>query len=136
MAVAATLTGCASMGGGKVWTWNQRQALSRSGGDIAMTALLDQGVDKAEAVEVCRSIAEYLESGAVSKEVFQKYVYKLVPVAYADWVDALFLVIGNVELEEQIPAEVRTALVSFLRDGALYGAGLYKDEHKPAEEGR
>jgi hypothetical protein len=99
-----------------------------------MTALIDQGVDKVEAVEVCKAIAAYIEDGSMSKAMFQKYVTDKIPPAYADWADALFLVLENVELQEQIPPEIRTALLSFLNDGALYGAKLYKDEHAPKEE--
>jgi len=135
-AVAAIVAGMAFLPGCKTtddsfWTWNQRQALARSGGDVAMTALIDQGVNKAEAVEVCMAILRYVESGDMSKAVFQKYVLEKIPPAYVDWADALFVVLDNVGLEEQIPPEVRTALISFLRDGAIYGASLYKDGHKP-----
>ena len=133
VAAIVVLAGCETTDS-KVWTWNQRQALARSGGDIAMTALIDQGVDKAEAVEVCKAIAEYIENGAMSKIVFQKYVTDKVPTAYADWADALFLILDNVGLEEQIPPEIRTAILSFLNDGALYGAKLYSDEHAPKSE--
>ena len=137
MVAAWGLAGCVHTGGdgGKVWTWNQRQALSRSGGDIAMTALLDQGVDKKEAVEICKAVAEYVEDGALSKAMFQKYVIDRIPVQYADWADALFLILENVGLEEKIPPEIRAALLSFLNDGAIYGANLYKDEHRPKPEG-
>jgi hypothetical protein len=135
--VAAVLAGCQSTGGsgdsgGKVWTWNQRQALARSGGDIAMTAILDQGVNKAEAVEICNVLIKYLESGDVSKAEFKAYVYQKIPASYADWADALLMVVDNLELQDKIPPEIKTALLSFLKDGAVYGAGLYKDEHKPA----
>ena len=93
MVFALLASGCASSG--KVWTWNQRQALSRSGGDVAMTALLDQGVDKAEAVELCNALIVFLESGDVSRAVFQKHVYEVIPVRYADWADALLTVVDD-----------------------------------------
>jgi len=138
VSVMVVATGCQNTQGGgdsNVWTWNQRQALSRSGGDIAMIALLDQGADKAEAIEICQAIAEYVQDGALSKAMFQKYVIDKIPPQYADWADALFLILDNVGLEEKIPSEIRDAILSFLNDGAIYGAGLYKDEHKPKPEG-
>jgi hypothetical protein len=58
-------------------------------------------------------------------------VYEVIPVRYADWADALLTVVDEVPLEQKIPPEIRDALLSFLRDGALYGASLYDDSKKP-----
>jgi len=129
--VVPFLMGCTGVG--KVVTWNMRQSGYRSAGDIAMTALLDQtNVEKTEAKEFCEAAIAFLEEGSTTKHLFQAKVRDIAPAKFVDYIDALFVVIPNrVGLNDQIPDNVKTGLLSFLRDGAVYAIGLYKDEHKP-----
>jgi hypothetical protein len=133
LAAAAMLTGCVTTddtGKKKVsYTQNMQQATWRSGGDLAMTALLDSGADSEEAVKYVNAVIAFLEEGDTTKELFRVKVLALAPFGYSDYVDALIAVVpSSVSWNEKIPANIRTGLVSFLKDGALHGASLYKKQ--------
>lgn len=134
--LAVVMTGCVTTdeetGKKKVsYTYNMQQATWRSGGDLAMTALLDTGIDKAEAVEFANAVVAFLESGEIVKSVFRAKVLEVAPVGYADYVDALFSVVpSEVSFNEKIPENVRTGLVSFLKDGAGRAAELYREDKR------
>lgn len=114
------------------YTYNMQQATWRAGGDLAMTALLDTGVNKAEAVEFANAVVAFVEDGEIVKAVFQAKVLEVAPQGYADYIDALFSVVpSEVGLNQKIPEKVRIGLVSFLKDGAGRGAELYRDDKKP-----
>jgi hypothetical protein len=106
------------------------QSLSRSGGDIAMTEALDKGVDKAKAKEFVQALIDLIEKGQLNKNLLQIEANALavkygIPSAY---VSALVAVIPNdVGVNDLIPDKWKTALLSFLRDGAMRAADLYKN---------
>jgi hypothetical protein len=133
--VVLTTTGCATLfgeGGQPVWTYNFQQSLARSGGDVAMTMLLDQGCPKAKAVEVVNVLIRIVESNVSRKEIEAELDAQvaLLP-AIAGIVDKLKKVVpASVGGTDKIPAEVKDILLSFLKDGALYGASLYKEANR------
>ena len=126
------LTGCGTFGSKKVWTYNLQQSLCRSGGDVAMTMILDQGVNKDEAVALCNALIKFLESDPTATVIsFKLQVNAFVEKnpSFANFVNRLFLVIpSDVGDYVQIPSQVKSSLLSFLKDGAVYGAGLYKSQ--------
>jgi len=129
-------TGCASIGpqsddpNQKV-SWNMTQSLSRSGGDIAMTAVLDTGVNKDEAVKFVQALIDLLKQGQIQRDVFRTQVYALAKGRYADYIDTLFLLIpSSIGPTTYIPEDIKQVLLSFLQDGALYAAKLYDPSHK------
>jgi len=129
LAVLVLMTGCQTT---KVWTYNMKQATARGSGDVAMTALLDQGVKKEEAEAFCKAAIKWLEEGKLTKVLLKDKCYELLKkhdrLQYADYLDALFAVIpSDVGYNQELPPEVRTALISFLKDGALHGSGLYRE---------
>jgi len=132
--VVLTMTGCSTLGDGgqPVWTYNLQQSLARSGGDVAMTMLLDQGVPKDKAVVVVNVLIRIVESNTSRKEIEAALDAQvaLLP-AIAGIVDKLKKVVpASVGGTDKIPAEVKDILLSFLKDGALYGASLYKDANR------
>lgn len=131
--MATLIFGCTPK---RVVTYNLKHSGYRSAGDIAVTVLLDQtDVDKAEVLRFCRAAIAFLESGATTKRLFQETIRELAPVAFTDYIDALFVVVPNsVDMNEEIPPDVREGLLSFLRDGAVRAIGLYKEEHHPNNE--
>lgn len=128
--------GCASTGGstggttGKVWTYNLQQALARSGGDVAMTMALDQGVSKQDAVGLCNALIVFIEGGDVTLAALNAKINDLSAnkPQFASFVGKLNSAIPlGIGKTERIPPEVKSVLLSFLRDGAVYGATMYKD---------
>ena len=129
------LTGCWGTTGGSekkpLLSYNMTQSLSRSAGDIAMTEALDKGVDKAKAREFVDAIINLIVRGEISKNILQTSANALavkygIPSAY---VSALVAVVPNdVGVDELIPDKWKTPLLSFLRDGAIRAADLYKDQ--------
>lgn len=133
LATAVLFTGCVTTDSGekKNFSYNMQQATWRSGGDLSMTALLDSGVDKTEAVNFANAIAAFVEDGTITKELFKAKVLSVAPFGYSDYIDALFSVIpSEVSLNEKIPENVRIGLSSFLKDGAIRGAELYNVERR------
>jgi hypothetical protein len=133
------LTGCLTTDGGKL-SWNMTQSVSRSGGDVAMTALLDEGVDAGKAREYVAALIPLIEKGDIDKVALRQgcldIAAKLKLTGVADYIDALMIVIpGKIGEYEKIPVEYREALVSFLRDGATHALDLYKADKKPAKPG-
>ncbi len=129
------LSGCATTGGGgddgKILTYNMTQSLSRSGGDIAMTELLDLGVDAKTAREYVNGLILLIKQGDLDKTALRTAALalaeKLKIKGAADYIDALLAVIpSHVKWNEKIPEPYRTALVSFLQDGAIRALDLYK----------
>jgi hypothetical protein len=136
--VIVMMTGCASTEGGKL-SWNMTQSVSRSGGDVAMTALLDEGVDAKKAREYVSALIQLIEKGDINKAALRTAALdlakKLKLTGVADYIDALLAVVpGHVEEYQKIPPEVRTAIVSFLRDGAVHALDLYKADKAPKPE--
>lgn len=136
--VAAVLvmvgTGCGTTTGGDEsakLSFNMTQSISRGSGDVAMTALLDQGVDPVKAKEYVQGLAELVGKGDVDKQALHDAAIalanKLKIKGAADYIDALLVVIpSHVKWNEKIPEQYRTALVSFLNDGAIRAVELYK----------
>ena len=116
----------------KILTWNMQQATYRSAGDIAMTGLLDANVSQPEATRYVRALVAFLERGEVTKAALRDAVYAAIPdgqqAAFRPYVDSLLLVIpSQIQANQQIPLDVRIALISFLRDGALRASELYQE---------
>jgi len=131
--------GCATTGGStgetsnKVWTYNLQMSLARSGGDVAMTMALDQGVDKVDAVRLCDALIAFLKGGDVTVAAFNAKVADLTAKSpqFGKFVNKLNSAVPlGLGKAEQIPPEVKDVLLSFLEDGAVYGAGKYKDGMK------
>jgi hypothetical protein len=132
----AFLSGCVATGtggstGNKVWTYNLQQALARSGGDVAMTMVLDQGVNKKDAVGLVEAIIVFIESSDATIAMLNAKLddLKLKQPQYAGFIDKLSAAIPG-GASGQIPPDVKAVLLSFLRDGAVYGATCYKDSMK------
>jgi len=130
------LVGCQSMNDGNL-SYNMTQSVARSGGDVAMTALLDEGVDATQAREYVTAIAKLLEDGTLSKATLrtgcQSIATKLKLTGVADYIDALMVIVPSKVAEyQQIPPEYRAAILSFLNDGAIRALDLYKADKKPA----
>ena len=129
----AVLVLIAVLGGGCQTTdvsWNMTQSLSRSGGDIAMTALLDEGTDAKIAREYVDALILLIQDETLDKAALHDAAIALANKIglknAAAYIDALIAVIpSRVEEVNKIPADVRTALVSFLKDGALRAMDLY-----------
>jgi len=137
--IIVMVTGCASTDGGKL-SWNMTQSVSRSGGDVAMTALLDEGVDAKKAREYVAALIKLVDAGDIDKVALRQacldIAARLKLTGIADYIDALMVVIpGKIGEYEKIPLPVREALVSFLRDGATRALDLYKADKKPASDG-
>lgn len=138
VAMSVLMTGCQSMSGGSM-SYNMRQSVSRSGGDVAMTALLDEGVDAKKAREYVVALTRFVEKGDVDKIALRQaclsIAEKLKLTGVAEYVDALMIVIpGEIGEYQKIPEKYRKALVSFLRDGATRALDLYKADEKPVLE--
>jgi len=125
------VTGCASIGPQpddpkqKV-SWNMTQSLSRCGGDVAMTALLDSGINKDEATKFVQAIIDLLKQGQIQRDTFRTAVVAIAKGKYTDYIDSLFLVIpSSIGATDYIPEDIRQILISFLQDGALHAAALY-----------
>ena len=134
--VVALVLFCCGCQTTNVWTPNMRNSAARSAGDMAMTAVLDQGVDKAEAESFCKAMIKWLESGTFTKLVFREKCYDLLEkhdrLKYVDYLDALFALIpSQVGYHDQIPPDIKEALISFLKDGALHSSALYKPQELP-----
>ena len=100
-----------------------------------MTMVLDQGCPKAQAVEVVNVLIKVIESN-VSREQVEAEIDAQVALfpALAGVVYRIKIAIpASVVGTDKIPDDVRVTLLSFLRDGALYGASLYKDDEKSKE---
>lgn len=134
--VVVMMTGCASFSDKKL-SWNMTQSVSRSGGDVAMTALLDEGVDAKKSREYVAALIQLIEKGDIDKVALRQACLdtaaKLKLTGVADYIDALMVVVpGRIGDYEKIPLKYREALVSFLRDGATHALDLYKADKKPA----
>ena len=136
------LVGCVTTGGtstGAIWTYNLQQALARSGGDVAMTMVLDQGVNKKDAVGLVEAIIVFIENSDATYAVLNAKLadLKVKQPQYAKFIDKFSAAIPGGSAG-QIPPETKVILISFLRDGAIYGATMYKDAMKlkmvPANE--
>ena len=130
-------TGCASLfgtgaGGQQVWTYNLQQSLARSGGDVAMTMVLDQGVPKAEAVNVCNVLISLIGSDVSRADLEAQLNAQVAAIPLLkSLVDKLESAIpASIGGTDKIPQNVKDILLSFLKDGAVYGASLYKDAKK------
>ena len=130
-------TGCASLfgtgaGGQQVWTYNLQQSLARSGGDVAMTMVLDQGVPKAEAVRVCNVLISLIGSNVSRADLEAQLNAQVAAIPLLkSLVEKLESAIpASIGGTDQIPQNIKDILLSFLKDGAVYGAGLYKDASK------
>lgn len=124
--IAVLGSGCQSTG----VSWNMTQSLSRSGGDVAMTALLDEGTDAKIAREYVDALIMLIQDETLDKAALHDAAIalanKLGLKNAAAYIDALLAVIpSHVKEIDKIPADVRTALVSFLKDGALRAMDLY-----------
>ena len=111
-------------------SWNMTQSVSRSGGDIAMTALLDEGADPVLARKYVNALIELIQDETLNKQALRDAAValanKLKLKNAATYIDALIVVIpSHVKEIDKIPEDVRTALVSFLRDGAVRSLDLY-----------
>ena len=135
--VMCLTTGCASLfgtgsGGQQVWTYNLQQSLARSGGDVAMTMVLDQGVPKAEAVNVCNVLISLIGSDVSRADLEAQLNAQVAAIPLLkSLVDKLESAIpASIGGTDKIPQNVKDILLSFLKDGAVYGASLYKDAKK------
>jgi len=123
-------SGCASTEG-KALSYNMTQSVARSGGDVAMTALLDEGVDSDKARRYALALAELVQSGDINKALLREKAYELA-LKYelngaADYIDTLLAVIpSSVGEVNFLPAKYKDAIVSFLKDGAVRAMDLYK----------
>jgi hypothetical protein len=135
MALMVMGSGCTTTGGGgedgAKLSYNMAQSLSRGGGDIAMTALLDEGVDPKMAREYVLGLSEIIGKGDLDKTALRDAALALATKCKikgaAEYIDALLVVIpSHVKWNEKIPEQYRTALVSFLNDGAIRALDLYK----------
>jgi hypothetical protein len=143
MLAGLMLAGCATTGGSgessKIWTYNLQQALARSGGDVAMTMVLDQGVNKKDAVGLVEAIIVFIESSDATVALLNAKLadMKVKQPQFAKFIDKLSAAIPG-GAAGAIPPDVKAVLLSFLRDGAVYGATCYKDGMKlkmvPANE--
>ena len=135
MALGLVLTGCVTTGGGSsgnaIWTYNLQQSLARSGGDVAMTMVLDQGVNKKDAVGLVEAIIVFIENSDATYAVLNAKLadLKVKQPQYAKFIDKFSAAIPGGSAG-QIPPEAKAILLSFLRDGAIYGATMYKDAMK------
>ena len=132
VASAILVTGCQSTSGGKL-SFNMTQSLSRGAGDAAMTALLDEGVDAKQARAYVIAISEVIGKGEIDKYTLRTACYsiakKLKLTNIGSYIDALMLVIpGEIAEYQKIPEQYRTAILSFLDDGAIRALDLYKAE--------
>lgn len=133
----AVAPGCAMLGinysgsGPKFWTYNLKQSLARSGGDVAMTMVLDQGVDKKVAVGFCESvIALFQQDANITSAAFKEKICADAACnpALSGLADkAIALLPSDLVDTEAMPPEIKDAIVSFMRDGAIYGATMYKE---------
>ena len=135
MMVILLMTGCASLNDGKL-SWNMTQSVSRSGGDMAMTALLDEGIDAKKTREYVAALIKLIEKGGIEKVALRQacldIAAKLKLTGISDYIDALMVVIpGKIGEYEKIPLQYREAIVSFLRDGATHALDLYKPGKLP-----
>ena len=133
------VTGCQSLNNGKL-SYNMTQSVSRSGGDVAMTALLDEGIDAGKAREYVAALTKFVEKGDIDKTALRQACLsiadKLKLTGVAEYIDALMIIIpGEIGEYQKIPEKYRIALVSFLRDGATRALDLYKADEKPVHEG-
>lgn len=130
MAVAIVMgSGCASTEGGKL-SYNMTQSVSRSAGDVSMTALLDEGVDPVKGRVYAETLAELIDEGTLNKAGVREAAFDAANAVgltgAADYIDALLAVVPVEYSEyERIPEKYRRALVSFLRDGAVRAVDLY-----------
>lgn len=130
------VTGCQSFGpqpdnqDQKV-SWNMTQSISRSGGDIAMTALLDSGINKDEATKFVQAVIDLLKQGQIQRDTFRTAVVSISKGKYSDYIDSLFMVIpSSIGATDYIPEDIKQILISFLQDGALHAAALYDPKRK------
>lgn len=136
VSVALLCPGCALLGGyqgdgPRFWTYNLKQSLARSGGDVAMTMALDQGVDKKVAVGFCEAIIALFQQDAnVTGLTLKAKLAELAKQnpALTSLANKLLDVLPTSLVDtEALPPEIKDAIISFLRDGAIYGATMYKD---------
>ena len=137
--IMAVMCGCASTRDGL--SYNMTQSASRSAGDIAVTALLDEGKDAEKIKAYITSMVEFLESGetTLSKEALKSAAFKIATKVKledaSDYIDALISVVpSKIKGGEKIPDEYKDALLSFLKDGALRAMELYDVSKKPVEK--
>ena len=132
------MTGCITTTGptgdtgqtGKLWTYNLQQALARSAGDVAMTMTLDQGVNKAAAVKLTNELILFIQSSDLTLIVLNAKIADIAVTSpqFAKFLDKLNSAIPlGLGKSSTISPEVKAVLLSFLQDGALYGATMYKD---------
>jgi hypothetical protein len=132
-------TGCVTLEE-KGYSYNLQQATARSTGDLAMTALLDEGVNQAEAVSFCNAVIKFVEDGAITKSLLREGVANLLATKfnrpeYVNYSDSIFLFIpSQIDANQKIPADIRKAILSFLKDGALHGAALYDPSRPPKDD--
>lgn len=133
------MTGCASMNDGKL-SYNMTQSVSRSAGDVSMTALLDEGVNPKVVREYVNGLITLVQDETLDKMALRDAIFalatKLKLKNMSSYIDALIAVIpSHVSVVDKIPPDVRTALVSFLKDGALKGLDFYDPKRPPVKEG-
>lgn len=127
-------TGCASTEGHAL-SYNMTQSVSRSAGDIAMTALLDEGVDEVKARKYAEALAELVQ-GDLSKAILREEAFRLADkfglTGAADYIDALLSIVpSEISAVEKIPEKYHHALSSFLRDGAIRAMDIYDFSRAP-----
>ena len=137
LGVVMFVVGCASLTGGgggegpanKIWTYNLQQSLARGGGDVAMTMVLDQGVPKDKAVEAVNDIIKLIQERNLTKAAVLAGLQTLAKKypQEALLINQVGLIIPNdVGPDVVMPEDVKVLLMSFLKDGALHAADLYK----------
>jgi hypothetical protein len=129
--ILAMNTGCKHTDGEDgPFSYNMKMSVSRSAGDVAMTALLDEGVSPEKATKYVDGLIQLFDEGTLNKVMLREAAARLANElelgTVADYIDAFIIVIPN-EIGEidNIPQTVRNALVSFLRDGAKRALILY-----------
>jgi len=125
--------GCKTTGAGTDLSYNMKQAVSRSAGDVAMTALLDDGADAKQAGEYVQGLVKLFEVAKLDKATFRMAAHSTAKrvglTDAADYIDVLVSIVpSDVGEIEQIPLKYRKALLSFLQDGALRALALYTTE--------
>ena len=121
-------------------TWNQQHMLAVGVGANVVVPVLDYtDTTKAQVSEFTTALIAFIDKGDISKKMLRDeaavIAAKLHIEKYENYIDAIIAVLpSSTDLNEKIPEEYRSLLLSALRDGALYGVKLYNDDHVPAAE--
>ena len=98
-----------SSDGGVVLSYNMTQSVSRSAGDVAMTALLEEDVVSPEKARLyVEDVASFLETGSINKTTLNATVFGLAQkyglTGMSDYIDSLISIVpSDLGMNETIP---------------------------------